>query len=867
MRIYMERVYQSVGWVEQRFRPPRAGEWWCDGEGKTLIPSSGGILVVGWQEEFLEVNCRIEHLEERGGGGRPVAANIHRGAREAGRLVAERFGIQPKFTEGYRYLAAEIRPESMVTFIFRVWTWHPRFLELANQLLAEQQNGLVIKIRTFLVRPAVAEGAPPAVVPQAAARPARQSPQSHQQELELELRPLNYPPPFKGVVALDLGNTHTNLAALDATAVPKTSGIVLLPDLAFGREALNVHRMVTDSQPVESLLRIDTVTDVAAVAAAEDRSPEQLLSQPEAYAYRTGYSVWPFEEGPWGLVSNPKRSLAARSANFKHRVLTRSDDQFPVRHRLDGPCNYLLELPAGRPAELFVCRLLEGFQGLQAAAPQRLVVTYPSTYSASELATLREAVFRAWRMSQRATRTFQHIDEIIPLMIDEASAAAFFYLSRYVLEGPGGLQAFRWLYPEGFYLLVYDCGGATTDVAIVQAESPATGVLRLQVLGRTGLRDFGGDEITVATFLVLKAKLAEKIAERMARTFPRMPVVRKGAPYSRDLFDYLTNENILRDMDQLVPTDFEPGAGDAANMLREEITLRMWSWAEEVKKRLSLGQPLSDLPAIHEKLAEELCAAVSLSHRSPDIRELISQITVTREEIDSLVVDPIRRSVELCAKLAEAKLKHRLGQVDDVFVVGNGSLYPLIGDLLRKRFLGNPDQGVGFRASLFGLEGSFASEDLKNCVAKGAVIALALREAALGLTLEFDTDLCRRLPFSIGWHNAATNTCVPLYSEGERYEDLQPKVIDVPRDAAGQRPKWIRLMQRWPGAEYSPFLLFSFPDGVEGPVTITFDGEREQFVAVVEETGQQAVGEREIDPNIYRSAPQRGRIRLCRYGF
>src|SRR5262245_66110816 len=68
-------------------------------------------------------------------------------------------------------------------------------------------------------------------------------------------------------------------------------------------------------------------------------------------------------------------------------------------------------------------------------------------------------------------------------------------------------------------MLLYDCGGGTTDIALVKAglDPDAVDVLRVTVLARSGLRGFGGDDITRAVCRIFKAKLAQKVAEARGR--------------------------------------------------------------------------------------------------------------------------------------------------------------------------------------------------------------------------------------------------------------------------------------------------------------------------------------------------------------
>ena len=189
-------------------------------------------------------------------------------------------------------------------------------------------------------------------------------------------------------------------------------------------------------------------------------------------------------------------------------------------------------------------------------------MTYPTTYSPRELEQLREIVQRAWLRMQSRLQSLEYAQEeppdadpvldalcrslqqsihqrqignepgedpLIRLMVDEASAAAFFFLYRRIFEEPGGLPRFRYLYPNGLNMLLYDCGGGTTDIALVKAgfDAEAADLLRISVLARSGLRGFGGDDITRAVCRLLKSKIALKVAEARNRpiklTWPATP--------------------------------------------------------------------------------------------------------------------------------------------------------------------------------------------------------------------------------------------------------------------------------------------------------------------------------------------------------
>ena len=110
-----------------------------------------------------------------------------------------------------------------------------------------------------------------------------------------------------------------------------------------------------------------------------------------------------------------------------------------------------------------------------------------------------------------------------PLFLDEATAAAFYFLYRDFFNCTGRIEAFNYLYPNGVNVCVTDFGGGTTDVGLVhcrlekvassyhaEADESTSWVMRIHVLGRTGERLFGGDNITIAVFRFLKANWPKK---------------------------------------------------------------------------------------------------------------------------------------------------------------------------------------------------------------------------------------------------------------------------------------------------------------------------------------------------------------------
>jgi hypothetical protein len=408
-------------------------------------------------------------------------------------------------------------------------------------------------------------------------------------------------------------------------------------------------------------------------------------------------------------------------------------------------------------------------------------------------------------------------------------------------------------------------------------------------MGRAGLRDFGGDDITAAIFLYLKVLLAKAI---LANDTLGLDTQRRDQISTTDPIKILTDENLLGVIDRIVPTDFEARSSDVATARRKELTLAMWKWSENVKRRLSEGRDLQGLLADKENIVRIIKSYYEHMHTatitqtdatigkkvgvvSPnlkqsdrgvrrdisdierEVRSVVEGISLTLEQIDKVVRPAIDQSVDVCKKLLAAKLGHRAGLLDDVFLIGNGSRYPLIGKLVRESLLGMSDS-----TKCHGISSPMDENDAKNAVAKGAALALARKGAASGVRLEFDVELSERLPYSISWFNAQNNSYQVLFKEEQLYRDIKGMTIAIPQQQDNCPTEWVKLYRQWPGNDPEPFLLFYFPGGVQDEVEISFDQKKKQFVARCLKTGKEAEVRRDINSDVYVAPPQRGKIRL-----
>ncbi len=138
----------------------------------------------------------------------------------------------------------------------------------------------------------------------------------------------------------------------------------------------------------------------------------------------------------------------------------------------------------------------------------RVVATYPTLYSIRQKNALRRAFSRAFK---RLGVEMQ--DDTLVLNLDEANAAAFNFIYEHLLEEFRSLD----ISERQTFLLSYDFGGGTTDVSLldvkISRDEQGKIYINTDLKGVTGDLFYGGDNVTLALFRILKTKLALAISE------------------------------------------------------------------------------------------------------------------------------------------------------------------------------------------------------------------------------------------------------------------------------------------------------------------------------------------------------------------
>jgi molecular chaperone DnaK (HSP70) len=656
-----------------------------------------------------------------------------------------------------------------------------------------------------------------------------------ERKLDLQLLPLRSMPIYSGYAAIDFGNTSSALVLSDTNQRDQ-----------FDLVAADVRtRTGVVGRPVQTALRISAI-----------KAP----AKPGGFFhYKTMIGSQSLEESDAGwLVLGAKRLLSDR----KKDAAGGSD--------LVVLGNQIHHVPAEDPAEVFIMQMLQGMFFHRQSKPRSVAITCPTTFTGSEVARLKRTVARSFlRAEGRGASNFREgmADDCVPLVIDEASAAAFYFAYRDFIDGPGRMPAFRYLYPNGLHMLLYDCGGGTTDLALVRLEARGGGHVEISVLGRAGHRQFGGDFITLQVFRLLKAKFAA--AKR------RIPELPKGVG---QLGAFLTEHQAA--IDAAVPTMFDLAQqqNDAAKV-RRQTTLFLWRLAESMKKRLSAKGVRDVTPDHSDDETSELALLTQVADRVGlpegfETMDIVERLKVTRQEVDALVDPEIDRTIEYCNDLihdgmqrmaerwavAGAQAPLEIPEIDRVYVVGNASRYPRI----KERLL-DPERGLRVRY----LEERLAeirSEDFKNSVAKGAVVALRLRDMSAGGQISWDDEFMHKLPFDLVSETLAHAGDNILFRRGDRYSRSMRAWREIPPDARSGKPtiQRIRLDRRWPGeTKAEPCMIFQFDEPIAGRFAIRYDEERQTFVMHPDRKGgedEMLVVAEPFDQAAYLAPPQSGRI-------
>ncbi len=147
-------------------------------------------------------------------------------------------------------------------------------------------------------------------------------------------------------------------------------------------------------------------------------------------------------------------------------------------------------------------------------------------------------------------------------------------------------------------MLLYDCGGGTTDIALVRAKVEGDRrTLRITVLRRSGVRTFGGDDITHRCAVCSRPKSrmpwpsTEKGPPPHAADFPGKPPEKgqNGENWPARLENFIEDMAVLDPQDRSCSTRTLPGQDPTEDRL--SAALALWRMGENLKLGLASEKP------------------------------------------------------------------------------------------------------------------------------------------------------------------------------------------------------------------------------------------------------------------------------------
>ncbi len=398
-----------------------------------------------------------------------------------------------------------------------------------------------------------------------------------------------------------------------------------------------------------------------------------------------------------------------------------------------------------------------------------IVATFPTTYPASLRRKLRD-MMNELKVQDIDTR------------FDEGTASALYYIWREVCADPvcgmHGLMARcrRDRHGRAYQnLLLYDLGGGTTDIALLQliyeelpifepmdkTKSLGGQYFRItpKLLGATGHRYIGGDLLTLWLFRIVKTKIVDrlltliytheieipfdcKLAAFLSNNLPEDFADEKGRYRSKSILHiaYQANSQLRRYeqlnqnfLDVILPTRFFEDTSNTANFFI------LWDLTEAAKKQL--GTPISTYSG--SGLGSEWPEIVTLDaiqiekmlfgiypwlEKQREINTEDWKITISQHELTQCTEQPVIDSLSLAINLAQARLTigNITDRIDRLIFSGLSCNLKIVQEQAKKLFQKTE------RLFDFSLANVFFEPDLaKTSVAMGACIGRYLESVRL----------------------------------------------------------------------------------------------------------------------------------------
>lgn len=300
------------------------------------------------------------------------------------------------------------------------------------------------------------------------------------------------------------------------------------------------------------------------------------------------------------LAQNP----AAGVENFKTSI---GDSQ---RHEISAESGEIISLRARDAAKLFLNKIVQGIEsklvkefGAATGCIDRAVITVPANFSSTEKGAVKNAANDAGL-------------ENIKLAAEPTAAAVAYENSR-------GNDADE-------IILVYDFGGGTFDVSVIQKNHGA-----FEEITTGGDKHLGGN--------VMTKKIADKILAAVNLKFAT------DFPATEDDFD--------EELHKISDADYR--------MNMSEI----WRTADLIKEDLS-----------EDENAEEF-----FNIALPDGKSETFEFTLSRTELEELIGEEINRTVEITLKTIQAAKDKGVEKIERIVLAGGSSNIPLVKKTLEER--------------------------------------------------------------------------------------------------------------------------------------------------------------------------------------
>lgn len=766
------------------------------------------------------------------------------------------------FEQNRNFLFRETLGSELLRFTFRLDTDSQSFLRWTNpniesrlalgQAINNEEFWLSLTCTAF----PISENASPLNAPKV------------EECLGLQITPCRELQKCAGHVSFDFGNNGSTIA--------------FIPN---GARSANSIELVSAEPLVSGDAQSPTDTLVSAIRVTGYTPPTHDESDPEN---KKGV----FASAEWNIGKDAVKYGKGALVDGLKKLLADPDPMPLINLELDMGDR---SMPKSTAAELYLSSLFQAFHRQKLSLAMPLTVTYPSTYSQREIFRLLKAITRSFYRSLKHPalpegKVSDLAGRLLKTYLDEASAAAIYFIYRDFIEGPGQTAGFKYLYPDGVNLLLYDCGGGTTDISLIHAGLKLTQrtetrdgqehhhevwQVKLNVIGRTGQRSFGGDDITAAVFLAAKWMLAH-IVSSSAIEQPTVEIAR----------NLKSHKELKAKLNAILPTAWM--SSDLKTMLvndenkikqRKSLTHEFANYSERLKEWISSDRATrGNAPDITggTELSRELEKAGKIK-----FPEILAKFKDKAGDLEAIVDAMIQPQIDLSIEAANNLIRDRLvkptsgparpldttedvdvdiedesrrplvlapdGCMHWLYIVGQASLYPLVSKRLRE------SSAVADLAPSWLDESRmvFEQDSLKNAVVKGAALARMAVTTVEDTEFVWDVSLSERLAFDVGLKLAGRGPRL-LFEENQYYDKLEPFWLETVTGALDGQS--LRLYRRWPGMprmerneEWQPYILFEFPEPPAGRICIYYDSRKSRegepaFCVYVESSKKEYVG-------------------------